>query len=84
MFNSLAQLCPSSVINTQETLAITFYALQPRLLMLMTFSNSTSAADSNSLMEGFCTIVSASLQIPSKLNLGRTVFSAFGDFQGGR
>ena len=80
LFNSLAQLCPSSVINSQETLAITFYASRPRLLMLITFSNSTSAADSDSLMEGFCTIVSASLQIPS--NLEGTVFSAFGDFQG--
>ena len=75
LFNSLAQLCPSSVINSQETLAITFYASRPRLLMLITFSNSSSAADSNSLMEGFCTIVSTSLQIPSKLNLWRTVFS---------
>ena len=79
LFNSLAQLCPSSVINSQETLAITFYASQPRLLMLITFSNSTSAADSNSLMEGCYAGVSASLQIP---NLWRTVFSAFGDFQG--
>ncbi len=46
------------------------------------FSNSTSAADSDSLMEGCYAGVPASLQIPS--NLGRTVFSAFGDFKGGR